>query len=58
MFTNKQNTVHTPDMGKLKPVMIDRRTQIFVPIDMDPETARERYWSNRPEMDRQKHFKG
>ncbi len=58
MFTKQQNNGHTPDMEKLKPVVIDRRTRIFVPIDMDPEKARERYWSNRPEMDQLKHYKG
>jgi len=34
-------------MSKLKAVMIDRRTMIYVPIDVDPETARARYWSHR-----------
>jgi len=47
MFEKKQSNFCTPDMSKLKAVMIDRRTMIYVPIDVDPETARARYWSHR-----------
>jgi hypothetical protein len=47
MFEKKQPLPIAPDMSKLKAVMIDRRTMIYVPIDVDPEAARARYWSHR-----------
>lgn len=47
MFEKKQNNHHEPDMSKLKAVVIDRKTRIYVPLDADPEEARARYWSNR-----------
>lgn len=47
MFEKKQNNHVAPDMSKLKAVVIDHRTRIYVPLDMDPEKARARYWSNR-----------
>ena len=47
MFDRKQNTFNSPDMSKLKAVVIDNRTRIYVPLDADPEKARARYWSYR-----------
>lgn len=47
MFEKKQPAPSAPDMSKLKAVMIDRRTMIYVALDVDPETARARYWSHR-----------
>ena|GEM_PF-2786205 len=35
------------DMTKLKPVRIDEKTIIYVPLDRSPEDARARYWSHR-----------
>jgi len=34
-------------MSKLKAVVIDRKTRIYVPFDVDPDEARARYWSHR-----------
>jgi hypothetical protein len=47
MFEKKQNNIVVPDMSKLKAVVIDNRTRIYVPLDVDPEKARARYWSHR-----------
>lgn len=47
MFEKKQSNFHEPDMSKLKAVVIDRKTRIYVPLDADPEKARARYWENR-----------
>jgi hypothetical protein len=47
MAEKKQNHISSPDISKLKSVIIDNRTRIYVPIDMDPEKARDRYWQNR-----------
>jgi hypothetical protein len=47
MFEKKQETFHSPDMSKLKAVVIDRKTRIYVPFDVDPDEARARYWSHR-----------
>jgi|APHig6443717817_1056837.scaffolds.fasta_scaffold567361_1 hypothetical protein len=47
MFEKKQSNFSTPDMSQLKAVVIDKRTRIYVPIDVDPEAARARYWSHR-----------
>jgi len=47
MMEKKQNNLDAPDMSKLKAVVIDEKTRIYVPLDMDPEKARERYWSHR-----------
>jgi hypothetical protein len=47
MFDKKQDSHYTPDMSKLKAVVIDKKTRIYVPLDVDPEKARARYWSHR-----------
>lgn len=47
MADYKQNHCTPPDMSKLKSVVIDSRTRIYVPLNMDPEKARDRYWANR-----------
>ncbi|NLU37788.1 MAG: hypothetical protein GXX78_02750 [Bacteroidales bacterium] len=47
MIEKKQNHISSPDMSKLKVVVIDARTRIYVPLDEDPEVARARYWSHR-----------
>lgn len=50
MFEKKQNDLTSPDISKLKAVVIDVKTTIYVQLDVDPEVARTRYWSRRPEM--------
>ncbi|MBN2806418.1 MAG: hypothetical protein JXR22_07145 [Prolixibacteraceae bacterium] len=47
MADKKQNNNTSPDISKLKSVIIDNRTRIYIPLDMSSEEARERYWSNR-----------
>ncbi len=43
MFDKKTNNVVYPDQSKLKAVVIDRKTTIFVDKDEDPDEARRRY---------------
>jgi hypothetical protein len=43
MFDKKTNSVVYPDQSKLKAVVIDRKTTIFVDKDQDPDEARRRY---------------
>jgi hypothetical protein len=43
MFDKKQNIVKSPDLSKLKEVIIDHRTRIYIAPDADIEKARERY---------------
>jgi hypothetical protein len=47
MYEKKHDHITKPDMSKLKAVVIDARTKIYVPFDVDPEVARARYWSHR-----------
>jgi len=47
MFEKKQSSFNSPDMSKLKAVVINEKTRIYVPLDVDPEIARARYWSHR-----------
>jgi hypothetical protein len=47
MSEKKQNHYASPDMSKLKSVIIDSRTRIYIPMEMSSEEARERYWLNR-----------
>lgn len=47
MADKKQNHFTPPDMSKLKSVIIDNRTRIYIPLHMDAEEARDRYWTNR-----------
>jgi hypothetical protein len=48
MIENKHNHQVHPDTTKLKAVIIDARTVIYIPLDADPVKARARYWSHRP----------
>ena len=50
MYDKKQNNPTSPDISKLRAVVIDKKTRIYVPLDVDPEKARARYWSHRPEV--------
>ena len=43
MFEKKTNVVTSPDHNKLKAVVIDRKTTIFIDKDKDPDEARRRY---------------
>ena len=43
MFEKKPNIVKSPDLSKLKEVIIDHRTKIYIAPDADIEKARERY---------------
>jgi hypothetical protein len=43
MFEKKQNIIKSPDLSKLKEVIIDHRTKIYIAPNADIEKARERY---------------
>ena len=47
MYDKKTNSVVSPDMTKLKPVIIDGRTTIYIDIDSDPEDAIRLYKERR-----------
>lgn len=43
MFEKKQSVFKSPDLSKLKEVVIDHRTKIYVAIDADIEEAKNKY---------------
>jgi hypothetical protein len=43
MFEKKPNIIKSPDLSKLKEVVIDHRTMIYIAQDADIEKAKERY---------------
>jgi hypothetical protein len=43
MADNKQGTNKSPDLSKLKEVIIDHRTKIYIAPEADVEEARNRY---------------
>jgi hypothetical protein len=43
MFDKKQNIIKSPDLSKLKEVIIDHRTKIYIDPNADIEKAKERY---------------
>jgi len=45
MFEKKPGVFKSPDLSKLKEVIIDHRTKIYIPPDADVEEAKERYRS-------------
>jgi hypothetical protein len=45
MFEKKSNTIKSPDLSKLKEVIIDHRTRIYIAPGADVEEARNRYLS-------------
>ncbi|GEM_PF-2240682 len=47
MIEKKQNNCTSPDITKLKSVVIDSRTRIYIPMEMSSEEAKDRYWANR-----------
>jgi hypothetical protein len=44
MFEKKPNIIKSPDLSKLREVIIDHRTKIYIAPDADIEKARERYF--------------
>jgi hypothetical protein len=46
------NHFKTPDLSKLKEVVIDERTKIYVPIDADPDEAKSRFLSRLGEKNK------
>ena len=45
MFEKKQNIIKSPDLSKLREVIIDHRTKIYIDPEADIEEARNRYLS-------------
>lgn len=45
MYERKANIVKSPDLSKLKEVIIDHRTKIYIAPDADIEKARESYFN-------------
>jgi hypothetical protein len=45
MFDKKQNAFKSPDLSKLREVIIDHRTRIYIAPGADIEEARNRYLS-------------
>jgi hypothetical protein len=43
MYDKKQSNNVTPDLKKLKEVVIDARTKIYIDPDADAEEAKKRY---------------
>ncbi len=43
MLEKKPATYKSPDLSKLKEVIIDHRTKIYIPLDADAEEAKSRY---------------
>ncbi len=43
MFEKKQVILKSPDLSKLKEVIIDHRTKIYIALGADVEEARSRY---------------
>jgi hypothetical protein len=43
MFEKSKNVYKTPDMSKLKEVVIDDRTKIYIALDADPAEAKNRF---------------
>ena len=45
MFKTQASLIKSPDISKLKEVIIDHRTKIYIAPGADPEEARHRYLS-------------
>jgi hypothetical protein len=45
MTEKKPQVFKSPDISKLKEVIIDHKTRIYIPVNADEEKARERYLS-------------
>jgi hypothetical protein len=48
MYEKKQNIFKSPDLSKLREVIIDHRTKIYIAPGADIEEARNRYLSRFP----------
>jgi len=48
MFEKKQSVFKSPDLSKLKEIIIDHRTKIYIAPDADIEEAKNRYFSRNP----------
>jgi hypothetical protein len=48
MFEKKANNFKSPDLSKMKEVIIDHRTKIYIAPTADIEEARNRYFSRNP----------
>ena len=45
MYEKKHEHFKSPDVSKLRPVVIDRNTVIYISLDEDPEEARKKFTS-------------
>ncbi len=53
MFATKPAVHKSPDLSKMKEVIIDHRTKIYIALDADAEEARSRYhFRNAAKRDR------
>jgi len=43
MYAKKPDIIKSPDLSKLKEVIIDHRTRIYISPEADTEEARDRY---------------
>jgi hypothetical protein len=43
MYEKKSNNFHSPDLSKLKEVIIDHKTKIYIALGADIEEAKNRY---------------
>jgi hypothetical protein len=48
MYTPTKAVFKSPDLSKMKAVIIDHRTTIYIAMDADSELAREKYMSRNP----------
>ncbi len=48
MFEKKQNVYKSPDLSKLKEVIIDHKTKIYIDPEADVEEAKNRYLYRMP----------
>ena len=43
MYEKVHSNFKSPDLSKLKEVVIDVKTKIYIPVDADPEEAKSRF---------------
>lgn len=43
MSEKRSNNYESPNVSKLQAVVIDIKTTIYIPLDADPEEAKQRY---------------
>ncbi len=49
MFEKKTTPIKSPDLSKLKAVIIDHRTTIYIAQDADSDEAKEKYLLRNPD---------